>query len=107
MKSLAISMIQSITIISNTYSPYDNIIPQSYPAILVRAGLYDNRVPYEGVLRWATKLRSLKTDNNPLLVRFMNAGHTGTRYYNGKDSMIENTVFLLNMHGYDVQENKY
>ncbi len=60
------------------YSPYDNVRAQDYPAILVLAGLTDPRVTYWEPAKWAAKLRALKTDQNPLLLRTnMDAGHGG------------------------------
>ena len=60
------------------YSPYDNVQAQDYPAILVLAGLTDPRVTYWEPAKWTAKLRVLKTDNNPLLLRTnMDAGHGG------------------------------
>jgi oligopeptidase B len=60
------------------YSPYDNVRSQDYPAILVLAGLTDPRVTYWEPAKWTAKLRALKTDNNPLLLRTnMDAGHGG------------------------------
>jgi oligopeptidase B len=51
---------------------------RDYPAILVLAGLTDPRVTYWEPAKWAAKLRALKTDKNPLLLRTnMDAGHGG------------------------------
>ena len=60
------------------YSPYNNVRAQDYPAILVLAGLTDPRVTYWEPGKWTAKLRALKTDQNPLLLRTnMDAGHGG------------------------------
>lgn len=61
-----------------TYSPYDNIRAQDYPAMLVTAGLWDSQVQYYEPAKWVAKLRHHKTDKNPLLFHInMDAGHGG------------------------------
>jgi oligopeptidase B len=61
-----------------SYSPYDNVAAQSYPHILVTAGLNDPRVAYWEPAKWTAKLRAKKTDGNRLLLRTnMGAGHGG------------------------------
>jgi oligopeptidase B len=60
------------------YSPYDNVERKAYPAMLVVSGLYDSRVAYWEPTKWVAKLREMKTDQNPLLLRMqMSAGHGG------------------------------
>ena len=60
------------------YSPYDNVEPKSYPAMLVTSGLWDSQVPYWEAAKWVAKLRATKTDHNPLLFKInMQAGHGG------------------------------
>ncbi len=60
------------------YSPYDNIERKAYPSMLVVSGLYDSRVAYWEPTKWVARLRAMKTDNNPLLLRMqMSAGHGG------------------------------
>jgi len=61
-----------------SYSPYDNVRPQAYPAMLVTTGLWDSQVQYYEPAKWVAKLRSVKTDQNPLLLHVdMDAGHGG------------------------------
>jgi oligopeptidase B len=61
-----------------SYSPYDNLKPGSYPAMLVKTSLHDSQVMYWEPAKYVARLRTLKTDNNPLLlVTNMKAGHGG------------------------------
>ncbi|MBX7152152.1 S9 family peptidase [bacterium] len=61
-----------------SYSPYDNVNPQNYPAMLVTAGLNDPRVSYWEPAKWVAKLRAMKTDVRALLLKTnMGAGHGG------------------------------
>jgi oligopeptidase B len=61
-----------------SYSPYDNVKAQAYPALLVTTGLNDSQVQYYEPSKWVAKLRALKTDKNPLLFKVnMEAGHGG------------------------------
>tara|TARA_B100000029_G_scaffold122406_1_gene115715 strand:+ start:705 stop:2807 length:2103 start_codon:yes stop_codon:yes gene_type:complete len=61
-----------------SYSPYDNIVAQDYPHMFVTGGFYDSQVQYWEPAKWVAKLRTLKTDNNLLLLHTdMNAGHGG------------------------------
>ena len=61
-----------------SYSPYDNLKAASYPAMLVKTSLNDSQVMYWEPAKYVAKLRTLKTDNNQLLlVTNMEAGHGG------------------------------
>ena len=61
-----------------SYSPYDNLKPASYPAMLVKTSLHDSQVMYWEPAKYVAKLRTLKTDSNPLLlITNMQAGHGG------------------------------
>ncbi|HEX9760382.1 MAG TPA: S9 family peptidase, partial [Candidatus Acidoferrales bacterium] len=60
------------------YCPYTNIARKNYPAILVRTSLNDSQVMYWEPAKYVAKLRTLKTDANPLLFHInMAAGHGG------------------------------
>lgn len=60
------------------YSPYDNVTAQDYPALWITTGLWDSQVQYYEAAKWVARLRTLKTDNNPLLFHInMDAGHGG------------------------------
>ncbi|WNO54386.1 S9 family peptidase [Stakelama saccharophila] len=61
-----------------SYSPYDNVRPQEYPPMFISGGLNDPRVTYWEPAKWTAKLRSVKTDDNVLVLKTnMGAGHGG------------------------------
>ena len=61
-----------------TYSPYDNLEKRAYPSILVTTSLNDSQVMYWEPAKYVARLRPLKTDTNPLLLKTnMGAGHGG------------------------------
>ncbi len=60
------------------YSPYDNIKAQDYPAMLVTTAFHDSQVQYWEPAKWVAKLRTMKTDSNPLYMHTeMAASHGG------------------------------
>ena len=60
------------------YSPYDNVHPAEYPALLVTGGLNDPRVSYWEPAKWVAKLRSLDHGDNTILLKTeMISGHSG------------------------------
>jgi oligopeptidase B len=62
----------------HSYSPYDQVRAQDYPALYVDTGLWDSQVQYWEPAKWVARLRAVKTDDNPLLLRTdMEAGHGG------------------------------
>ena len=61
-----------------SYSPYDNVTAQDYPAMLITTGLHDSQGQYWEPAKWVAKLRELKTDTNKLYLETnMDAGHGG------------------------------
>jgi oligopeptidase B len=73
------------------YSPYDNIRPAAYPAMLVQVSLNDSQVPYWEGAKLVAKLRVTKTDKNPLLLKTnMGAGHGGS---SGRYDALRETAF--------------
>ncbi len=70
------------------YSPYDQTTAIDYPALYVTAGLNDPRVSYHEPAKWVAKLRALRTNDAPLIMKCeMGAGHAGPsgRYNRWKD----------------------
>ena len=73
------------------YSPYDNVKAQKYPSMLIQISLNDSQVPYWEGAKWAAKLRAMKTDSNPLLLKTnMGAGHGGS---SGRYDALRETAF--------------
>ena len=61
-----------------SYSPYDNVTAQNYPAMFVTTGLHDSQVQYFEPAKWVAKLRDLKTDDNFIVLDVdMESGHGG------------------------------
>jgi oligopeptidase B len=84
-----------------SYSPYDNVARQDYPAMLVTTGLWDSQVQYFEPAKWVARLRARKTDHNPLLFRTtMEAGHGGRsgRFQRFRE-IAEEYAFILDQAG--------
>ena len=84
-----------------SYSPYDNVSAQAYPAMLVTTGLHDSQVQYFEPAKWVAKLREYKTDDNPLLMYCnMETGHGGAsgRFERYKETAME-WAFLIDLAG--------
>jgi oligopeptidase B len=61
-----------------SYSPYENLREGAYPAMLVKTSLNDSQVMYWEPAKYVAKLRTLKTNDAPLLLHVnMDAGHGG------------------------------
>jgi oligopeptidase B len=84
-----------------TYSPYDNIKAQNYPAMLIKVSLNDSQVPYWEGAKFAARLRATKTDNNLLLLKTnMGAGHGGSSgRYDALHEIAFDYAFMLNQFG--------
>ncbi len=83
------------------YSPYDNLKKGAYPAILVKTSFNDSQVMYWEPAKYVAKLRTLKTDNNVLILKTnMAAGHGGSsgRYDRFKEVAFD-YAFLLTQLG--------
>ena len=74
-----------------SYSPYDNVGPHAYPTTLVKVSVNDSQVPYWEGAKLVAKMRTLKTDRNPLLLMVnFGAGHGGA---SGRYDALKETAF--------------
>jgi oligopeptidase B len=61
-----------------SYSPYDNLSAQDYPAIFVHSGLWDSQVQYFEPTKYVARLRARRTGGSLVVLRTnMEAGHGG------------------------------
>lgn len=75
-----------------SYSPYDNVRRQPYPHMLVIGGLTDPRVTYWEPAKWIARLREMKTDDRPVLLRInMETGHDGA---SGRFLHLQETAYI-------------
>ena len=76
-----------------SYSPYDNLEAKAYPATLVTTSFNDSQVMYWEPAKYVAKLRTLKTDDEELLLKtkLEAAGHGGAsgRYDRWRDRAFE------------------
>jgi oligopeptidase B len=83
-----------------SYSPYENLRPVPYPAILATAGLNDPRVGVHEPAKWVARLRTLQTGDRPILLKTqMGAGHGGPsgRYDAWRDEAFVLAFVLTNV----------
>ncbi len=84
-----------------SYSPYDQVKAQKYPNMLVTTGFYDSQVQYFEPVKWVSRLRRLKQDDNLLLIDInMDTGHGGSsgRYERHRLDALE-YAFILELAG--------
>ena len=84
-----------------SYSPYDNVAAQDYPAMLVVTGLWDSQVQYYEPAKWVARLRAKKTNDRPLIFSIdMSAGHHGQagRFERYRNTALE-FAFILDQLG--------
>ena len=81
-----------------SYSPYDNVTAQAYPAMLITTGLHDSQVQYWEPAKWMARLRKLRTNNKEPLLMYCNmeTGHGGAsgRFESLKETAMEYAFFL-------------
>ena len=84
-----------------SYCPYTNLEAKAYPAILIRTGLNDSQVMYWEPAKYTARLRTLKTDPNPLLLKVnLAAGHGGASgRYDALREAAYDYAFLLQVFG--------
>jgi oligopeptidase B len=84
-----------------SYSPYDNVTKQAYPALFVGTGLWDSQVQYYEPAKWVAKLRATGTGSRPLVFRVnMEAGHGGkSGRFEAYRSRAEYYAFMLDQLG--------
>jgi oligopeptidase B len=83
-----------------SYCPYTNLERKAYPAILAKTGLNDSQVMYWEPAKYVAKMRTLKTDSNPLLLKTnMGAGHGGAsgRYDYLREIALDYGFFLTHL----------
>lgn len=84
-----------------SYSPYDNVVEQAYPNMLVTTGLHDSQVQYFEPAKWVSKLRDMKTNDTLLLLETnMDAGHGGASgRFEALKEVAKEFAFLLDLEG--------
>jgi len=83
-----------------SWCPYTNLERKPYPAMLVKTGLNDSQVMYWEPAKYLAKMRTLKTDSNPLLLKInMGAGHGGAsgRYDYLREMALDCAFFLAHL----------
>ena len=86
-----------------SYSPYDNVGPANYPAILVTGGLNDPRVSYWEPAKWVAKLRTADRGDRPIILKTqMGSGHMGPsgRYESWREEAFV-MAFVMSQFGID------
>jgi len=84
-----------------SYSPYDNLGAQNYPAIFVHSGLWDSQVQYFEPTKYVARLRARRTGNSLVVLRTnMEAGHGGKsgRYEHFRE-YAEQYAFIIDQAG--------
>jgi oligopeptidase B len=83
-----------------SYCPYSNLERKAYPAVLVKTSFHDSQVMYWEPAKYVAKLRTLKTDAHPLLLKTnMAAGHGGAsgRYDHLREAAFDYAFILTEM----------
>ncbi|HEY9254211.1 MAG TPA: S9 family peptidase [Stenotrophomonas sp.] len=88
-----------------SYSPYDNVKRQAYPALFVGTGLWDSQVQYWEPAKWVARLRQDNTGSHPVVFRTnMDAGHGGkSGRFRRYREQAESFAFVLDQLGVEQQ----
>jgi oligopeptidase B len=83
------------------YCPYTNMAKRAYPSMLVTTWLNDSQVMYWEPAKYVAKLRTLKNDANPLLLKCdLSGGHGGSSgRYDALREQAFATAFILDRMG--------
>lgn len=74
------------------YCPYTNLRRAAYPAMLVNTSFYDSQVMFWEPAKYTARLRTLKSDASPLLLKTnLTAGHGGA---SGRYDALREMAFL-------------
>ncbi len=85
-----------------SYSPYDNLEERTYPAMLVTTSFNDSQVMYWEPAKYVARMRRLKTNDKPLLLKtkMEPAGHGGASgRYDRLKSMAFEYAWMLSQVG--------
>jgi oligopeptidase B len=87
--------------VMRAYCPYSNLEAKAYPAILLRNSFNDSQVMYWEAAKYTARLRTLKTNDTPLLLRtLMGAGHGGASgRYDALRETASDYAFILDQAG--------
>ncbi len=75
------------------YCPYSNLAKKAYPAMLIETSLNDSQVLFHEPAKYTAKIRSLKTDTNPVVFKCkMVGGHGGS---SGRYDVLKEQAFTM------------
>lgn len=81
-----------------SYSAYDNIKKQKYPALYVIGGISDLRIAYWEPTKWVAKLRYYNKGTNPILLHINTEnghfGFSGKNYYLNQQARMYNFILI-------------
>ena len=86
-----------------SYSPYDNIKKQNYPAVFVTSSLFDSQVQYYEPAKYVPKLRENNSSENPIIMKMnLIGGHAGkSGRLNALEESAQDNAFFLKLYGKD------